>query len=186
MGEERGWFPSNYVATISDQEAEAALSSSTYDAPQSTLPDDSMVDMGDNMSRALSESDRDGDWLERDEEFSAPSHRTDGHSSTGSGTVTQHHDFWVPQVGSDGRVRIMSHNRLSWIAEPRMIADILCQYPDRCTLARASPGSRGRRRLARHQTVWLACRSQRICSGCRWLRCSTTSGHTRAMDTTSS
>ncbi len=102
LGEERGWFPSNYVATISDQEAEAALTPSEYEVPQSSLPDDSVVDMADSMSRALSQSDRDGDWLERDADFSVSSHQTNGHAkSSGS---TQHHDFWVPQVAPDGRV----------------------------------------------------------------------------------
>ncbi|THG97774.1 hypothetical protein EW026_g4284 [Hermanssonia centrifuga] len=102
LGEERGWFPSNYVATISDQEAEAALTPSEYEVPQSSLPDDSVVDMADSMSRALSQSDRDGDWLERDADFSVSSHQTNGHAkSSGS---TQHHDFWVPQVAPDGRI----------------------------------------------------------------------------------
>lgn len=104
LGDERGWFPSNYVSVISDQEAEVALSPSAYDGAQATPPDDTMLDMGDTMSRALSESDRDGDWLERDADFSVPSQRTDGHSSAGGSNGTQHHDFWVPQFGADGRV----------------------------------------------------------------------------------
>ncbi|KAJ3558904.1 hypothetical protein NM688_g656 [Phlebia brevispora] len=104
LGDERGWFPSNYVVVISEEEAEAALSSSAYDAPPSSVPEESVVDMGE-MSKALSDSDRDGDWLERDTEYSAPpSYRAESHNSVMGDMGRTHHDFWVPQVGPDGRI----------------------------------------------------------------------------------
>lgn len=106
LGDERGWFPSNYVVLISDQEAEAALGPSEFDAPQSTLGDDSaVVDMAHSMSNALSQSDHDGDWLDREPEYTnvaRPNGAPNGRSTNG----TQHHDFWEPRVGSDGRVSI--------------------------------------------------------------------------------
>ena len=36
LNEERGWFPSNYVTVISDQEAEAALNGSEYPSSQAS------------------------------------------------------------------------------------------------------------------------------------------------------
>lgn len=104
LGEERGWFPSNYVVVVSEEEAEAALTSS-FDAPPSIPADDSVIDMGDSMSKALSDSDRDGDWLDRDADYSTPEPRVEAHASVVDNGGQQHHDFWVPQVGPDGRVR---------------------------------------------------------------------------------
>ena len=106
LGDERGWFPSNYVVIISEQEADAMFSGSHYDVPQSTLPDESVVDMSDSMSRALSESDRDGDWLDRDADVSTPSQAGGAMSDVEETNGIQHHDFWVPQVGADGRVSL--------------------------------------------------------------------------------
>lgn len=125
LGEERGWFPSNYVTVISDQEAEAALSASDTDGPQPTQ-DDAVVDMAHSLSsvsvssvpsipQALSQSDRDGNWLDRDADF--PPHNTHQREQNESEGYYQveaqppqqqegaQHDFWVPRVGADGRVR---------------------------------------------------------------------------------
>lgn len=124
--DERGWFPSNYVTVISDQEAEAALSASDSDVPQTALQDDSVVDIANsmasslsnvslsNMSRALSQSDREGDWLDRDPDYAPPSYSQQAndveeyYSDPSLGgpqrDPTQSHDFWVPRVGADGRV----------------------------------------------------------------------------------
>ena len=101
LGDERGWFPSNFVTVITDQEAEAALGASDFEGPQSSIGDDSLVDMAHSMSKSLSQSDRD-DWLEREPEYSNAG-RTNG-SMNGHIMGTQHHDFWVPQVSADGRV----------------------------------------------------------------------------------
>ncbi|KAI0754910.1 ras GEF [Daedaleopsis nitida] len=106
LNDERGWFPSNYVTVISDQEAEAALNGSEYPGSQASLPDDSMVDMAHTMSQALSQSDQDGDWLNGDADYVQSMQRaapySNGAPSRGGGT--QHHDFWVPQVSQDGRI----------------------------------------------------------------------------------
>lgn len=102
LGDERGWFPSNYVSTISDQEAEAALGASDLEGPQSSIGDDSVVDIEHSMSRSLSQSDQDGDWLDSEPAY-LNAGRTNG-SMNAHATGTQHHDFWVPQVSGDGRV----------------------------------------------------------------------------------
>lgn len=102
LGDERGWFPSNYVTVISDQEAEATLGASDFEGPQSSIGDDSVVDIAHSMERSLSQSDHGGDWLEREPEYSNAG-RANGNAN-GHAMGTQHHDFWVPQVSADGRV----------------------------------------------------------------------------------
>lgn len=106
LNDERGWFPSNYVNIISDQEAEAALNSGDYTPSQASLPDDSMVDMAQTMSQALSQSDSDGDWLNGSGDYSQQPQHTNGTATRAPGTKQS--DFWVPQVSQDGRVRITS------------------------------------------------------------------------------
>ncbi|KAI0632185.1 ras GEF [Trametes polyzona] len=105
LNDERGWFPSNYVTMISDQEAEAALNVVEYPTSQASLPDDSVVDMAQTMSQALSQSDSDGDWLNGGGDYSHPATRTETYTN---GSVrapgTKQSDFWVPQVSQDGRI----------------------------------------------------------------------------------
>lgn len=142
LNDERGWFPSNYVDVISDQEAEAALNGSEYTTSQASLPDDSMVDMAHTMSQALSQSEQDGDWLHGDADYAQQARHaagyTNGAPSRGAGT--QHSDFWVPQVSMDGRVRIsfpVSESTCSPV-----LLDILREYADRATVAGPSHGRR--------------------------------------------
>ncbi|KAF9816905.1 hypothetical protein IEO21_03779 [Rhodonia placenta] len=102
LGDERGWFPSNYVAIISDQEAEVAINGSEYVTSQPpSLQDDSMVDMAQSMSSTL--SNRDGDWLDSDVEYSRNARQPDSYVNGVNGKSVQHNDFWVPQVSQDGR-----------------------------------------------------------------------------------
>ena len=139
MNDERGWFPSNYVTVISDQEAEGALNGSEYPGSQASLPDDSMVDMAHTMSQALSQSDQDGDWLNGDADYGQQAVRaaaySNGAPSRGAGG-TQTHDFWVPQVSQDGRVRGTLHLLL------------------RCINSRAPRYSTSTRRLASNQETF--------------------------------
>ncbi|KAI0689705.1 ras guanine nucleotide exchange factor domain-containing protein [Cytidiella melzeri] len=124
--DDRGWFPSNYVTIITDQEAEAALSASDTDTPPAALQDDSAVDMArsmassvssasmSNISRALSQSDREGDWLDRDPDYAPPSYTqqaSDAEDYYSEALLagqqrdpTQTHDFWVPRVSDNGRI----------------------------------------------------------------------------------
>ena len=130
LNDERGWFPSNYVTVISDQEAEAAFGGSDYPA---ALPDDSIVDMVHTMSQALSQSDPGGDWLN---DGSPDYHALQALGSTngraGAGGGTQHSDFWVPQVAQDGRVSL-PYPFCEMCLSP-MPADILCQHAYRPTV----------------------------------------------------
>ncbi|KAI0372236.1 ras GEF [Pilatotrama ljubarskyi] len=107
LNDERGWFPSNYVTVISEQEADAALNGIEYPQSQTSLPDDSVVDMAQTMSQALSQSDADGDWLNGNGDYSHQTQRAEtyvnGTAARSSGTKPS--DFWVPRVTPDGRVR---------------------------------------------------------------------------------
>ncbi|PCH40158.1 ras GEF [Wolfiporia cocos MD-104 SS10] len=107
LGDERGWFPSNYVTVISDQEAEAALGISDAGVAQTPPADEGVVDMAHSMSRAISQSDREGDWLNGDAEYPSHAHHSDRPDPYPNGVhakSTQHNDFWVPQVSQDGRI----------------------------------------------------------------------------------
>lgn len=146
LGDERGWFPSNYVAVISDQEAEATLNGSEFSVSQpSSLADDSTVDMARSMSQALSQSDHDGDWLHDDTDLLNRTYHTNGHAQGSNGHATQHNDFWVPQVSQDGRVSTASPVLRGWVTESVRVAfaDILCEHTDRAALSRPPSGGRG-------------------------------------------
>ena len=131
LGQERGWFPSNYVTIISDQEADAALAAAEATAaaqlefqnPQAT------VVHTQNFEPAHAQNDLS---LEPAQPHAIPlqshsqtlSHLQNGQpngatypqqDSTGAGlgaqgdgpyprSGTQSSDFWVPQVSADGRV----------------------------------------------------------------------------------
>ena len=127
LGEERGWFPSNYVTVISEVEAESIFATSETSAGQtavsSSIPnDDPIVDMAHSMAQSLSSSNRDNDWLESDLDYQAPTTQQQPqqqqqqqvpqpqaaqpqiHPTSSSGQANGHSDFWVPQVTQDGRV----------------------------------------------------------------------------------
>lgn len=104
LGDERGWFPSNYVIIISDEEAELAFSGSEYQATEVSQPgtqvDTSVVDM----SHALMQGNQSEpeDWS--DTEMASRSGIPVPAAVASNGAV-QSSDFWVPQVAPDGRVR---------------------------------------------------------------------------------
>ncbi|KAI0826880.1 ras GEF [Trametes gibbosa] len=110
LNDERGWFPSNYVTVISDQEAEAILNTGddgefTPNQAETALPDVSMVDMAQTMSQALSQSDTDGDWLNGGGDYSHQSQPADSYTNGSTrGSGTKQSDFWVPRVSQDGRI----------------------------------------------------------------------------------
>lgn len=104
LGEERGWFPSNYVTVISDQEAEAALSGSEAApaANSSQVDASSVVDMAHSLSRGQPQSD--SEWLDGDTELASArdAMRELASSAMASGTASS--DFWVPEVTPDGQI----------------------------------------------------------------------------------
>lgn len=144
LGDERGWFPSNYVAVISDEEADAVLSAAedggpvTQDGRQphaayadastldnnsetmSSLPSmSSLTSSSSSMPRSL-QSD---DWADGEVEFEPPRRRAELPGRAPASTPSQPSDFWVPTMSPDGQVSPES----SHFAIPgRMCAPSLC------------------------------------------------------------
>lgn len=90
LGDLRGWFPSNYVAVISDEEAEELLYGS-----ESSLP--------------LALASRHHGELSDDEWFDAETDRSVGSSTSGtpqskSADPPDMTDYWMPEVTSSGQV----------------------------------------------------------------------------------
>jgi son of sevenless-like protein len=98
LGDERGWFPSNYVVVISDEEAEVALSAS----------ESSLRKHEPHTSHAMLQdggiSDHDRHWLEAEMDQASSQ---DGLLELANATMespSQPSDFWMPQVTADGQV----------------------------------------------------------------------------------
>jgi len=100
LGDERGWFPSNYVTVISDEEAEAALSESHYP----TSSDSTVVS-----SQGGVMSDQDRQWLEAEIEHASSQSGLLELANSTMESPSQSSDFWMPQVTADGQVSIACH-----------------------------------------------------------------------------
>lgn len=107
-GDERGWFPSNYVAIISDEEAEMAFSGSDRSNPevqqQPVNPQvrHSIVDMSHAMMRGSQAENE--EWL--DSELDNSRNGMDNLvQSTWQSNGAPSSDFWMPQVASNGQVK---------------------------------------------------------------------------------
>ena len=92
LNDERGWFPSNYVQPISEQEAEAEFSRMEYAARRSEVHD-SAVDVS---QRVRGEPPENNQWLREAMEY--PNTRNDFDQPSidrlaGTGAAN---DFWVP------------------------------------------------------------------------------------------
>jgi len=102
LGEERGWFPSNYVTIISDEEAELAFSqagSATVDGQNSESQPQIPVDAPLAMTaRAQAEQE---EWL--DNEISYRNGGQETHRTANQGG-NQPSDFWMPEVTDNGQV----------------------------------------------------------------------------------
>lgn len=93
LGDERGWFPSNYVTIISDEEAELALSG--YEDQQQVQQIDAPMNMA--QGHFISESDWAGDVSNPPSGFLELAHVVQE-----SGEMSN--DFWMPQVTLDGQI----------------------------------------------------------------------------------
>ncbi|KAJ6584771.1 ras guanine nucleotide exchange factor domain-containing protein [Mycena capillaripes] len=105
LGDERGWFPSNYVTLISDEEAELAFSSS----------DPSMADRQNNIHADnssvldMSHAMMGGTQAENEQWLDAELGGTQGGmeelaNTTLNGRPLESSDFWMPEVTSDGQI----------------------------------------------------------------------------------
>ncbi|RDB17922.1 Cell division control protein 25 [Hypsizygus marmoreus] len=103
LGDERGWFPSNYVEVISDEEAEAAFATAeaaTVEPSAAGGQDDSVVDMSHAMMRGMSQAANE-EWLDNELSFRRD---TNGAGNAAVGGGSQSSDFWMPQVTPDGQI----------------------------------------------------------------------------------
>lgn len=114
LGDERGWFPSNYVTVISDEEAEMALSASEYSSMQQVSEIDSTADESISTATVAQSGLNRGDLLNSDM----------GHLDSRDGLVelatleegsTLASDFWMPQVTPEGTVSVR-HFPASWLS----------------------------------------------------------------------
>lgn len=97
LGEERGWFPSNYVVIISDEEAEAAFAQADFEA-QAAAVGSQRVSV--DLSHALSSGAQSGQEERLNNELA---HREGTRESVSQNGSTPS-DFWMPEVTADGQV----------------------------------------------------------------------------------
>ena len=102
LGDERGWFPSNYVVIISDEEAEMAFAqaeSPTAESQTTQTQPTASVDISHAMSRGAQVENE--EWLETEISHRAANQEAQPHTTQNGG---QSSDFWMPEVTSDGQV----------------------------------------------------------------------------------
>lgn len=102
LGEERGWFPSNYVTIISDEEAELAFSqaeSATVDGQNSEPLPQPSVDASQAMTAGAQAEQE--EWLDSEISFRNGDNEPHGAPIQGG---NQPSDFWIPEVTPDGQV----------------------------------------------------------------------------------
>ena len=153
LGDERGWFPSNYVEVISDEEAEVALSGGLSDLDQHSIDQQSLA-LSSSMSQASSmprmASDADsgmvdmshamlggGAHLDADEWLDAAGMGGGGMDALAHAAMngpTQSNDFWMPQVTPGGQVRVPCAASSSFAHTP---PDLLREHPNRPAIARS-------------------------------------------------
>ncbi|KAJ7505491.1 ras guanine nucleotide exchange factor domain-containing protein [Mycena galericulata] len=105
LGDERGWFPSNYVTVISDEEAELAFSGSELSVPDRQTNDisadnNSVLDMSHAMMRGTQAENE--EWL--DAEISGLRGGMEELANATLSDPLQSSDFWMPEVTSDGQI----------------------------------------------------------------------------------
>lgn len=135
LGDERGWFPSNYVTIISDEEAEIAFSGSELSTTDAHQDSESMVDM----TRAMMH----GGQLENEEWLENEISGGNGLAALANASMqepAQLSDFWMPQVTSDGQV--CAHFTFS--VPTKYSPDLLREHAYWPALPRPAPRSRRR------------------------------------------
>lgn len=99
LGDERGWFPSNYVAVISDEEAEAALTGSEYSGQQTHHPESVAESLNGTITQSQS-----ADWLNGDLGSDSRNGLIELANAALDQGSTPASDFWMPQVTPEGMV----------------------------------------------------------------------------------
>ncbi|KIJ17931.1 hypothetical protein PAXINDRAFT_175648 [Paxillus involutus ATCC 200175] len=110
LGDERGWFPSNYVTIISDEEAELALSQyeqQTLQHPQLLQVQETSHDTHANDGHSRGEIAQDHHVSVADVPTGEIASSSEGflelaHVVPGGGLMSN--DFWMPEVTQDGQI----------------------------------------------------------------------------------
>jgi len=107
LGEDRGWFPSNYVVIISDEEAEAAFARAEMETQaavaQGLQKQGAPVELPHAMSKgAQSEQE---EWLDSELSYRKTTQDSPAGAQNGAQNGGQPSDFWMPEVTPDGQVR---------------------------------------------------------------------------------
>ncbi|KAF5318244.1 hypothetical protein D9611_014672 [Ephemerocybe angulata] len=109
LGEERGWFPSNYVTIIPDEETDQALSGSELSGAESSTAgpetEHGTVDMSTALMRG-SQSENE-EWLDnelsqRNGARDAP--RSRANTGPSASSRAQPGDYWMPEVTPDHQI----------------------------------------------------------------------------------
>jgi len=162
LGEERGWFPSNYVDIISDEEADIGLAAlelqqqqqqqpsnvqliPTFPQSSSQITSTQQRTLSTSSSLTLSRSQNDRHpWSDADTNSSTLNgHSVDELPITGVEGQTLPSDYWVPGVTQDGQVRYFSISVFPRLFSLFMKIDILRQHPNRPTVPRPPCRRRG-------------------------------------------
>jgi len=136
LGDERGWFPSNYVTIISDEEAEIALSNHDPSIQQALQQINEVAHdthSNDFHSRTQVHHLSDSQWSENRHDISVSSNDSLGSRNVGA---TLSSDFWMPRVTQDGQVSNSLAVVLFIIPTYFSYLDILSQHTDRPAFAR--------------------------------------------------
>ena len=104
LGIERGWFPSNYVVIISDEEAELAFSTTCYSAMDGQNSGIQLNSADISHSAVGGTQAENEEWLDNELSFRNGLQET----PIGSGHSNQPSDFWMPEVTPDGQVGLIS------------------------------------------------------------------------------
>ncbi|KAH9480568.1 Cell division control protein 25 [Psilocybe cubensis] len=99
LGEERGWFPSNYVTIISDEEAELAFSQAESAAAE-TQALTAQPKSTNGVSHASSEPRAEEQWPDNEASYRNPISVHKAPAANG----TQQSDFWVPEVTAGNQI----------------------------------------------------------------------------------
>ncbi|KAJ6509001.1 ras guanine nucleotide exchange factor domain-containing protein [Mycena sanguinolenta] len=106
LGEERGWFPSNYVTVISEEEAELAFSHSEQAFPERQInnvhaDNNSVLDMSHAMMRGTQAENE--EWLDA-EIGGLQGNSLDELANATLNAPLESGDFWMPEVTPDGQI----------------------------------------------------------------------------------
>ncbi|EJC97980.1 ras GEF [Fomitiporia mediterranea MF3/22] len=99
LGEERGWFPSNYVQPISEAEAEAEL------GPQEPVRVNEVHDSAIDVSQRVRGATSDHDWMQEEIDYARS---RNGFQDLANGAMAgqnlSHQDYWLPEVDATGQI----------------------------------------------------------------------------------